>query len=752
MSESTDADVFDLFISYAHKDNEKDHAGKVTALVQAIREDYAKVSATPLRVFFDLNDIRSMDDWELRILKGLRESKMMVAVLSPMYFDSAYCRKEWEHYVETELAQALPGEGIAPIYVMTHPDYDSGAVGRSLRAWVHDLKRRQYVDWKDYWPEGARALEKEDARRRLDALPGQIAERLKHKTVRDASPHWVPLPSVHFVGRRDELHALREQLVRGQIGAITALHGIPGIGKSMLAFAYAWGYGHEYPGGRFLIEAETLTDLASGVIGLAEKKGVALSDGERASPELALNKVRAAFDSGPAALIVLDNLENTDLLSAQSVARSLPRGDHIHVLVTTRAEPANLPRVACLALETLAAEDALALLRGYRPIPDDEWKAALEVVKRVAGHALAVETVAVYMREHDDVTWREFAGELARDGVQFLEREVAPEARGRLEWHDESNLARLMRPTLDGLSAEEAQALAYAAVLPPDAVPLPWLREWLRRDFPGSGSGGIGDPFAAVFRRLHRLRLLVPLRSRQEKTAEEGEAPANLARTHRLVQDIVRSRLGEHEAKGLAEKVHNHAVTRANWLKAHTGQMGVAWELGPLRDLCVRLLDQGDRRGYLILNGIATGMTHQGGWVEVEGLWRRTEDLFQRLHTANPDNADYARDLSISYERLGDLARSTGDGVSARRYYEDGLRIRQRLAEGAPESADYARDVWVSCWRMAQMAEDDGDAAGALGWWRQAYEVLAGLKRRGANISPEDEGFLRFLETKVGKS
>ena len=46
----------------------------------------------------------------------------------------------------------------------------------------------------------------------------------------------------------------------------------------------------------------------------------------------------------------------------------------------------------------------------------------------------------------------------------------------------------------------------------------------------------------------------------------------------------------------------------------------------------------------------------------------------QRLADAAPENADYARDLSVSYERLGDLAMSGGD-PAARRYYEDGLKI-----------------------------------------------------------------------------
>ncbi len=232
---------FDLFVSYAHSDDRGENSGKVAAIVDAIKAEYARTIGAPLSVFFDTEAILAMDDWEARILTGLRQSKMMVAVLSPAYFASEYCRKEWEIYVETELAHALPGEGIKPIYAIKHPAFEADPVEERIRNWIKDLRRRQYIEWLPFWPEGAQALEREDVRRKLAGLPGQIAERLKRKAIRDGSSNTVPLPSVHFAGRRDEMHELLTGLIQGHIGAITAVHGIPGIGKSMLAFAYAWG-------------------------------------------------------------------------------------------------------------------------------------------------------------------------------------------------------------------------------------------------------------------------------------------------------------------------------------------------------------------------------------------------------------------------------------------------------------------------------------------------------------------------------
>jgi hypothetical protein len=489
--------AYDLYICYAHADDWDENREKVSALVAAIEADYLRVTRAALNVCFDTHVIHTMDDWEAKILTGLRHSKMMVAVLSPNYFQSDFCRREWEIYVETELAQALPGDGITPIYVVKHPAFEADPVEEQLRHWIKDLRRRQYIEWLPYWPEGAKALEREDVRRRLAGLPGQIAERLQRAAARDASPNTVPLPSVHFVGRRDEMHALLNDLIQSQIGAITAVHGIPGIGKSMLAFAYAWGYGYKHPGGRFLIQAASLTDLAAGVIALAEPKGVALGDEERKSPEIALAKVKAAIKTGPSALIVIDNVDTPALLTPQARERALPRGDHIHVLITTRVSPDDLARIRCLPLDALQTDDAAALLHSFRPIADspqdDEWMAALEVANRLGCHALATEVVAVFLRENPHVSYRAFAQLLESKGIALLGDEVAAEAQGRLDWHAESDIAWLLEPTLAALSPTELRAVEYAAFLPPGSVPLPWHRGLVIADFPDLGRTGMVD-------------------------------------------------------------------------------------------------------------------------------------------------------------------------------------------------------------------------------------------------------------------
>ena len=70
--------AYDLFISYAHRDNADRW---VEALVEVIRQQHQRFSPIELQIFLDLDEIHTMEDWEHRILNGLRSSKLMLAFL-----------------------------------------------------------------------------------------------------------------------------------------------------------------------------------------------------------------------------------------------------------------------------------------------------------------------------------------------------------------------------------------------------------------------------------------------------------------------------------------------------------------------------------------------------------------------------------------------------------------------------------------------------------------------------------------------
>src|SRR5271155_531403 len=109
---------FDLFISYSRRDNQQ---GRVTELVERIKQDFALFAKRDLVTFFDLEEIHGMQDWRHRILQGLRESRLLLACLSPAYIQSEYCEWELNEYLKYEIGHLHGFNGVAPIYFVPVP-------------------------------------------------------------------------------------------------------------------------------------------------------------------------------------------------------------------------------------------------------------------------------------------------------------------------------------------------------------------------------------------------------------------------------------------------------------------------------------------------------------------------------------------------------------------------------------------------------------------------------------------------------
>ncbi len=81
---------------------------------------------------------------------------------------------------------------------------------------------------------------------------------------------------------------------------------------------------------------------------------------------------------------------------------------------------------------------------------------------------------------------------------------------------------------------------------------------------------------------------------------------------------------------------------------------------------------------------------------------------------ADPTNAGWQRDLSVSHEQVGDVLLAQGDVAGALTAYRASLTIRERLAASDPTNADWQRDLSVSHNKVGDVLLAQGDAAGAL--------------------------------------
>lgn len=252
---------YDLFLSYSRLDNspmsESFPQGWVTAIRDHILEDHRRFSTAPMRIFFDTQDIKDMDDWRHRILGALKASKMLLICLSPNYFRSPYCRWEWEEYIQRQVHRLMGSESVGTAYFIEVPGSDEQANAR----WLGELLRGNFTDIKPWFPEGPSALQREEVRRRMEALGTTLWERLQRARRAEAAPGNLRWQNPHFVGRIEELRKLHENLALGTVGVVTALHGLGGQGKTELAVAYAHGYADSYPAGLWSLDADGAKEL-----------------------------------------------------------------------------------------------------------------------------------------------------------------------------------------------------------------------------------------------------------------------------------------------------------------------------------------------------------------------------------------------------------------------------------------------------------------------------------------------------------
>jgi tetratricopeptide (TPR) repeat protein len=119
-------------------------------------------------------------------------------------------------------------------------------------------------------------------------------------------------------------------------------------------------------------------------------------------------------------------------------------------------------------------------------------------------------------------------------------------------------------------------------------------------------------------------------------------------------------------------------------------------------------------------------------------------EIAERLAKAEPDRADYQRDLSVSYERMGDLYVALGQGEAARQAYQGSLEIRERLAKAEPDRADTQLDLVISLVKIGTVVEPVDRPP-----LEQALAILLRLDQQG-RLAPADQPKIGALRQMLG--
>lgn len=723
---------YDLFISYAHRDNAR---RQVTEFRDAISEDFQKFAGRELTIFFDEHDIPSMADWEKRIAQGLRESRLFLAVLSPNYFASAYCRREWEEYVRYEAMRQCLGEGVAPVYFIELPGLDGPGVEQSIVAAVDEMRKRQWCDLASQKPikiipwhdAGKRALEDVEVARRLKALKEQMAERLNRADRAQQSPTNFYRHNPQFVGRVRELSLLREALnERGSVGVVghktqtsggaTAVHGLGGMGKTELALAYAHAFAWDYPGGRWLARCEGLDNFDLVLHQLAEPLQVEFTEEEKKDTHRAGERILAELRRCDRSLLLLDNVTHSGLLGPEVLMRLPPQG-HVHLLTTTRLGPVQLAGSphdhTFVAVDELPTGDALALIRAHQPdarfTNTDDEAAARELVKLLDGFTLAVETAAIYLGRHvAPDTIAGYTERLRHELLDESERSAADPAVAVR--HKEKLLERTLSITFETLSAEKLHVLLIAALLPADQIAVPWLRVVARNDFPqlppyaGTAADGewmqieddlLGlrlftsglDPHVV---RMHRMvqqligrRAGVINKSSYASTSNAATQPTQsrswlgriFARPRPTSQPQTVATLSEliERENPVVANTRGHLIAHIDACSRNLDQEWVKsenrWEIEPLRATAWHWMEANEIAGAVVAQSISLPLNRLCLWADAESLLRRALELYERHFGASHER------VGIACNNLAEALRGLGRPVEAEQFHRRALEI-----------------------------------------------------------------------------
>jgi tetratricopeptide (TPR) repeat protein len=275
-----------VFISYAREDNatrRADGKGWVHLFQERLEAEYLDVTGRELRVFLDEKRIENGDLWETSLKDALRQSRILIAILSPNYLASKICQMELEEYIRHEQAATPGGNGVRPIYFAPIPELDNPSTGENdLSRLIEDLNRRNRdsgLNWCNWAETGVPALLRIEAEDRLadlktkpeppldrfvadvKTLQLKISERLNDVALAELARGQGNLSGshVHFVGRGAEIATIHTNLVHNRAQVVTALHGLGGQGKSALARQYAHAFASYYAaGGRWEVECEGL--------------------------------------------------------------------------------------------------------------------------------------------------------------------------------------------------------------------------------------------------------------------------------------------------------------------------------------------------------------------------------------------------------------------------------------------------------------------------------------------------------------
>jgi len=497
----------------------------------------------------------------------------------------------------------------------------------------------------------------------------------------------------HFLGRDDALEAIDAALRRyeGRV-AITALHGLRGVGKTSLAATYAERHKADYRA-TWWIRAQTESTMRADIVSLGVRLGWTTAD-EKEQP--ALDKVRERLrQEGEGLLLIYDNA-----IDPMSLKPYLPPGGAVRVLVTSNAHAwrgVAAPVEIRLWPKQIGADYLIA-----RTGRESERAIAQALSEALGGLPLAHEQAAAYC-ERLDVSLAEYTRRLELAPAKMLDAERDAPA----EYHDRLTVAKTFALAIDEAAKLHPAAeplILHAALLAPEPIPVFVFSE---------GRGKFGEPLASQLvddgldEALAALRAFA-LIDRETIVDERDRAiTTETIRLHRLVRAVAVRRL-QGETAEAARRVLIEAMAEVFPRKVWNDPS--AWPRARRLDALALHLVGGASSSPTGAEAPASEILNLLGqyraaalaaYVQARQLLERALAIREKaLGSEHPDTA-------ASLNNLANVLKTQGDLAGARSLFERALAINEKaLGLEHPDAATNLES-------LAILLQAQGDLAGA---------------------------------------
>jgi tetratricopeptide (TPR) repeat protein len=613
-----------LFYSYSHRDEElRDELEKHLAMLrrQGVIEEWHD------------RRIAAGDEWDGEINQHLGRADIVLFLVSSDFLASDYC-------YDVEVAQAMKrhkaGEArVIPVFLR---DCDwKGAPFGKLQGVPTDA--RPVTSWAN----------RDEAFTDVAKAVRRAAEAMQEKPA--AAPAWgqiwnLPAPTRTFTGRSEQLADVEQTLTEGERMALTALHGLGGVGKTQIVLEFARRHRDDYAIG-WLIRAEEPGVLTGDLSELAVRLGIAPRD---AGPEATLAALRSWWAAHDRWLLVYDNAE-----SAEAVRNALPKAGRGHVLITSRAAAWRGVAEPVPVRVMGRAEAAGFLIRRAGRTKADR-PAAERLAEELGDLPLALEQAAAYAEE-TGLSFDDYLGLFRQRRANLLaERSATAD-------YPES-VATTWSLAFERVEAEEPAAAALlklCACLAPDDIPGRRIRDW-DQPWPVPLDAVQTDPLAwgQALQALRRHSLVRP----------DGDGLS----VHRLVQAVTLDRMDGKDRQtwvGVALRFMC-GVLNVSYPEM-SGRMAEFSALAPHAYSVLGIQQEEEATHVDLLRGVATFAQLRADYDGAQSLLQRSINLAEKIH--GPDSAAVAELVNNS----GSVLHDRGDLEGAEAAYRRALAIDESV-------------------------------------------------------------------------